>query len=232
MKFLTEQKTLYLKQFGFRKNFSTANAILNFIDGIENAFDKNKFACGVFIDLKKAFDKVDHEILLKKLWHYGIRGIANGWFKSYFTNRIQYVSINGISSDLLKVNFGVPQGSVLGPLLFLLYINDLHNSIRFSSPFHFADDTGLLNIQDSMHAINRTLNKDLRELSFWLNANKIALNVAKTEIILFKTRNKNYDADLKIKLYRKRIHASPYDENLNWKIHINEISKAMQCCLN
>ena len=181
---------------------------------------------------KKAFDTVGHEILFKKLWHYGIRGIGNDWFKSYLTNRMQYVSINGISSDLLKVNFGVPQGSVLGPLLFLVYINDLHNSIRFSSPFHFADDTGLLNIQDSMHAINRTLNKDLRELSFWLNANKIALNVAKTEIILFKTSNKNYDADLKIKFYRKRIHASPYvkylgvfiDENLYWKIHINKIS--------
>ena len=145
---------------------------------------------------------------------------------------IQGIATNRISSDLLKVNFGVPQGSVLGPLLFLVYINDLHNSIRFSSPFHFADDTGLLNIQDSMHAINRTLNKDLRELSFWLNANKIALNVAKTEIILFKTSNKNYVVDLKIKLCRKRIHASPYvkylgvfiDENLNWKKHINEIS--------
>ena len=119
-----------------------------------------------------------------------------------------YISINGISSDLLKVNFGVPQGSVLGPLLFLLYIHDLHNSIRFSSPFHFANDTGLLNIQDNMHVISTTLSKDLRELSFRLNANKIALNVAKTEIILFKTSNKNYDADLKIKLCRKRIHAS------------------------
>ena len=194
MKFLTEHKILYLKQFGFRKNFSTAHAIINLIDSIENAFDKKKFACGVFIDLKKAFDTVDHETLLKNLWHYGIRGIANDWFKSYLTNRMQYVSIDGISSDLLKVNFGVPQGSVLGPLLFLLYINDLHNSIRFSSPFHFADDTGLLNIQDSIRAINKTLNKDLRELSFWLNANKIALNVAKTEIILFKTSNKNYDA--------------------------------------
>ena len=83
MKFLIEQKTLYLKQFVFRKNFSTAHAIINFIDSIKNAFGKNKFACGVFIDLKKAFDTVDHEILLKKLWHYGIRGIAIDWFNPF-----------------------------------------------------------------------------------------------------------------------------------------------------
>ena len=118
MKFLTGLKILYLKQFGFRKNFSTAHPIINLIDSIENAFDQNKFACGVFIDLKKAFDTVDHEILLKKLWHYGIRGIANDWFESYLSNRMEYISINGILSDLLKVSFGVPQGSVLGPLLF------------------------------------------------------------------------------------------------------------------
>ena len=229
MKFLTEQNILYFKQFGFRKNFSTAHAITNLIDSIENAFDQNKFACRVFIDLKRAFDTVDHEILFKKLWHYGI--IANDWFKSYLTNRMQYVSINGISSDLLKVSFGVPRGSFLGPLLFLLYIHDLHNSIRFFSIFHFAFHFGLLNIQGTMHAINKTLNKDLRQLSFPLNANKITFNVAKTEIILFKTSIKNYDADLKIKLCRKRIHASPYvkylgifiDENLNWK-NINETS--------
>ena len=91
-----ERKILYLKQFVFRKNFFTAHPIVNLIDSIENAFDQNKFACGVFIDLKKAFDTIDHEILLKKLWHYGIRGIANDCFKSYLTNRMQYISINNI----------------------------------------------------------------------------------------------------------------------------------------
>ena len=230
-KFLTEQKIIYRKQFDFRKNFSTTHPIINPIDSIKNVFDKNKFACRVFIDLNKAFETVDLEILLKKLWHYGIRGIANDWFNSYLTNRMQYVSINGIMSDLLKVNFGFPQESVLGPLLFLLCINDLHNSIRFSSSFHFVDDAVLLNIQDSMHAIKKALNKDVRKLFFWLNANKVALNVGKAKIIIFKASKKD-DADLKIKLCRKRIHASPnvkylrvfIDENLNWKLHINEIS--------
>ena len=129
MKSLTEQKILYLKHCGFRKNSSTAHVLINFTDSIKNAFDKNKFVCSVF-NLKKAFDTVDHKILLKKLWYYGVRGIANDWFKFYLTNRMQYVSIDGISSHLLKVDFGVPQGSVLGPLLFLLYIDDLHNFIR------------------------------------------------------------------------------------------------------
>ena len=121
IKFLTEQKNPHLKQFGFRKDFSTDHAIINLIDNIENAFDETKFACGVFIGLKKAFNAVDHEILFKKLWHYGIRRIANDWFKSYVKNRMQYVSIIGVLSDLRKVNFGVSQALVLGPLLFVLY---------------------------------------------------------------------------------------------------------------
>ena len=117
---------------------------------------------------------------------------------------MQYVSTDGISPDLLKVNFGAPQQSVLGPLLFLLYINDLYNSIRFSSPYHLADDTGLLNIQDSIGAINKTLNKDLRELSFWLSVEQIALNEARTEIILFKTSNKTMMQTLKLTYTKKR----------------------------
>ena len=98
-----ERKILHLKQFGFRENFSTAHPIINLIDSIENAFDQNKFACGVFIDLNKAFDSVDHEILFKRLWHCGIRGVANDWFKSYLTNRMQYVSINNIPFQLITL---------------------------------------------------------------------------------------------------------------------------------
>ena len=120
------------------------------IDSIENAFDKNKFTCRVFIDLKKAFDTVDHEILFKKLWHYGITEIAMTGLNLILrclSNKMQHILINGILCDLkLILEFHK------GPLLFLLYINDLHNFVRFPSPFHFANGTGLLNIQESMHA--------------------------------------------------------------------------------
>ena len=105
--------------------------------------------CGVFVDLQKAFDTVNHDILIEKLNYYGIRGIANSWFRSYLNNRKQYVSINGFSSKTLNTTHGVPQGSVLGLLLFLLYINDLHVSIKHSNVYHFADDTSLLHINDS-----------------------------------------------------------------------------------
>ena len=137
------------------------------------------FVCGLFVDLQKAFDTVDHIILLHKLSHYGIRDIARCWFSSYLSNRKQFVAINGFDSEIQSFQYVVPQGSVVGVLLFLIYINDVHNAIQFSKSFHFADDTCLLNIQNIIYKINRVLNKNLKELSFWLNANKIALNVAK-----------------------------------------------------
>ena len=152
---------------------------------------KDIFSCGVFIDLQKAFDTVDHDILFRKLELYGIRGICNQWFRSYLKGRKQYVSLNGKKSDYKQVLHGVPQGSVLGPLLFIIYINDLPNSLIFSDPTLFADDTCLLYSNSSLKLINKRLNIDLKRLFKWLCANKISLNVSKTEVLLFHNKHKN-----------------------------------------
>ena len=176
MGFLNDQKILYKKQFGFQTIFSTAHAVISLIENIEKTIDNKVFVCGVFVDLQKAFA----DILLHKLWHYGIRDIANRWFSSYLSNRKQFVTINGFDSETHSFQCGVPQVSVLGLLLFLIYINDLHNAIKHSQSFHFADGTCLPNIQKTVSKINKSLSKDLKELSFWLNTNKIALNSAKT----------------------------------------------------
>ena len=172
-------------QFGFRQKHSTNHALIDITESIRKALDNGKFACGVFIDLQKAFDTVNHHILTNKLNYYGIRGIANNWFKSYLVNRSQYVSIQGQNSDTVNIKHGVPQGSVLGPLLFLLYINDLHTAIKHSSVYHFADDTNLLKITSSPKQLQKHINIDLKLLYKWLLANKISLNCSKTEIIFF-----------------------------------------------
>ena len=123
---------------------STEHAILDMVESIRTNMDKRLFSCGVFIDLKKAFDTVDHKILLDKLNYYGLRGIDNQWFSSYFTNRTQTTEINSFISDKEVVSCGVPQGSVSGPLLFLLYVNDIQYCSRKLKFFLFADDTNIL----------------------------------------------------------------------------------------
>ena len=162
--------------------------------------------------------------------HNGTRGVSNDWFKSYLSNRNQYVSINGFDSGLTSINCGVSQGSVLGPLLFLLYINDLNQAIKFCKVHHFADDTNLLCL--SLLKLNKLVNTDLKHLVNWLNANKISLNLKKTEMVIFKSNLKKFEGDLKIKLCGKRLYPTEsvkylgvkIDTTLNWQYHVNDLS--------
>ena len=233
--FLLRNDVIYNLQFGFRSGHSTDHALLHLTDDIRNALDHNQFAVGVFIDLQKAFDTVDHKILIKKLEHYGIRGIANNWFKSYLSNRKQTVTINQINSDFQHNKHGVPQGSVLGPLLFLIYINDLHSTIKHCSTRHFADDTNLLIKNKSIKQLQKHLNFDLRRLVYWLKSNKISLNTSKSEMLIFRHPNKVINYDLKIKLQGKRLYPSKYvkylgiliDPHLNWSFHTDILASKL-----
>ena len=152
--FLYNNNIIYNLQFGFRQQYSTSHALINITENIRKALDDGNIDCGVFVDLQKAFDTVDHQILLAKLNHHGIHGVSNDWFKSYLSNRNQYVSINGFDSGLTSINCGIPQDSALGPLLFLLYINDLNQAIKFCKVHHFGDDTNLLCLSNSIKKLN------------------------------------------------------------------------------
>ena len=163
--FLQQNDILYKNQFGFRKNNSTTFALIDLTEKIKESIDEKKFGCGIFIDIRKAFDTVNFNILLKKLDHYGIRNSALEWFRSYLTNRKQFVYLNGESSICRDMLSGVPQGSCLGPLLFLIYINDLPNSSELSNFHLFADDTHLYYESNSIKEIEHKVNKELKKIS-------------------------------------------------------------------
>ena len=228
--FLEANNVIYPRQFGFRKSYSTTHALISMIERLRKCLDDGNVAVGVFIDLQKAFDTVDHKILCHKLNHYGIRGIANQWFSSYFSFRQQFVSIGNTKSTPCYISHGVPQGSVLGPLLFLLYINDLHSCLKFSEVTLFADDTNLIQIGRSLESLSLTMTYDLSCLSIWLNANKIALNATKTELIVFRSRFKLI-GEINIVFNGIKLNPSSslkylgvlFDEHLSWNQHISDL---------
>ena len=157
--------------------------------------------------------------------------MANNWFHSYLQIRKQYVIINNTKSTLTNIKYGVPQGLVLRPLLFLIYISDLSQSTQHSTVFHFADDTAPFQSNSSLKALNRYINHDLHLLCDWLRANKISLNVNKTEIVLFRSKNKQITRKLNFRISGQKIHPSKFvkyldvfiDEHLEWKTHIMQL---------
>ena len=233
--FLSEHDIIYDLQFGFRKKYSTNHALLSIVEKIRTNLDKKMFSCGVFVDLEKAFDTVNHSILLSKLEHYGIRHNALEWFRNYLTNRSQCVTVNGAKSSNLSINCGVPQGSILGPLLFIVYINDMHSALKRSIVHHFADDTNLLFSHKDPKVIEKIMNNELKLLYDWLCANKLSLNVGKTEFIIFRPPRTKLENRVVLKLNGKKIYESRkikylgliMDDRLTWRFHINELCKKL-----
>ena len=235
MNLLKTRVNFYEKQFGFRKKYSTNHALLNIVEGIREKLDNKTFACGVFIDLEKAFDTVNHQILLKILEHYGIRGTANKWFASYLSSRRQKVRLDDTYSEFKNVSCGVPQGSILGPLIFLIYINDMRNAVRHSVVHHFADDTNLLCSDKEPSQLRQKMNEDLKQIFEWLCSNRLSLNVSKTEFIIFKPPKKIPYERITLKLNGITLYESSkirylgliIDDRLTWKHHISELSKKL-----
>ena len=182
---LNSNNILYKKQFAFQKGHSTEHAILQLFDQISNSFEKKPFILGVFIDLSRAFDTVDHYILICKPKNYGVRRNSLKWFESYLNNRKQFISFNNKNTSFTDIKCGVPQGSILGPLLFLIYTNDLNQACDILDPIMVAYDTNLVYSQKVIKTLFHTVNTELLKVNHWFKANKSSLSAEKTNYSLF-----------------------------------------------
>ena len=234
----THNNIITASQYGFMKGKSVESALLNFTNSVLASFDQKHFTLGIFLDLSKAFDTVDHSILLQKLDHYGIRYQMNDWFKSYLTNRTQFVSFKKCNSSITQILFGVPQGSILGPFLFLIFINDFvhcSSNIKFTL---FADDTNIHLAGPDIKSLIETANNELGHVHNWLMCNRLTLNFEKSHYIIFK-RNKRMPNTLPhLKIQNKIINREystkflgvHIDHGLTWKIHMQEtLNKISKC---
>ena len=171
-KYLSENSMLYKKQFGFQTSHSTEHAILLLVNQLYQSFDESKFTLGIFIDLSKAFDTVDH----KKFELYGIKDCNLRWFESYLSNRKQFITYGDKQTNIETISCGVPQGSILGPFLFLILVNDLHKETKYLDPIIFADDTNLFCSHKNIKTLFQIVNSELKLVTEWFLANKLSLN--------------------------------------------------------
>ena len=231
--FLDSHKSLNPEQYGFRRSHSTDLALLKFYDHVSSALAAGEHVIGVFMDLSKAFDTLDHSILLSKLEYYGVRGVALKWFTSYLAMRKQFTYCNSFKSDILSLKCGVPQGSILGPLLFLIYINDICDVSTVFKYTLFADDTSVFLSHRDINSLERTINLELPKLTLWFRSNILSLNVQKTNFIHFRGKKKSNDnLSIVISVNGTQIERKTctkflgvyINEKLNWKDQVNHVT--------
>lgn len=223
-------------QSGFRQHHSTSTALVDLTDFILKNIDNGKFVGAVFLDLKKAFDLVNHHVLLNKLQNIGVREKSLRWFENNLDNRMQSVSVNGSLSDPLPVSLGVPQGSALGPLLFIIFINDLPTNINNSKTVMFADDTAIFYASKDLNEINLKLQEDLTNLSSWFDMNDLIVNTKKTKTMVFGSAKRlsntsSSTSNCPLSLKQSNLEKTPsmkylgvtLDPSLNWNDHIDNL---------
>ena len=247
MGFLNTNNILYRHQYGFRRNHSTIHPIIHLLNHCAEAASKSppEYTIASLCDLSKAFDVINHDILLNKLHRYGIRGTINEWFKSYLSNRLQFVEIDGNMSSSLPICVGVPQGSILGPLLYLIYVNDIGNSCQCNI-LSFADDTTLYISHSNINTLFSIANEQLQNLFTWFCANKLCLNESKTKYIVIRPSHMRPDlTELNISINGTQLNrigndcneksckflGIHIDEHLTWKHHINHIFRKVSYAL-
>jgi Reverse transcriptase (RNA-dependent DNA polymerase)/Endonuclease/Exonuclease/phosphatase family len=253
--FLENNKLISNSQYGFRKNHSTIHPLVKFLNFITEAFNNKEHCLAIFCDMRKAFDTVDHDILLTKLHNLGIQGTELNWFKNYLKGRQQFVFINGTSSNLREILLGVPQGSILGPLLFILYINDLPKISKFFTSL-FADDTKLLAKHKDPKSLCEFVNAEFHKVTTFFRAHKLSMHTCKTKFMVFSTSHMVRNLDFSIVLNNNNFGLNDLnlifplqqvksnsdvsaikflgfymDENLNFKHHIQYISKKLSSAL-